>query len=183
MKRIITLIALAAIAFGANAQEKASKGVDKKDVRKTERSAFDSEHVAYLTAEMDLTTEEAQLFWPVYNKYAKEQRLAFKDYKTKVHALKEAVKGGDESAISTALNAVLDLKKKQKDTFAEHAAEIRQIVGPVKAARFYLAEENFRSRQMHRLGQMKGHGKHVGKKGGNKGDKPCRPEKDTRDRE
>lgn len=149
MKRFLTILVFAAIVFGANAQEK--KGGHN-------RSVFDSEHIAYLTSEMELTVEEAQVFWPVYNQFAQEQRQMFKEYKVKFGALKKALKEGDEAAISSALKDVLDQKTKQKDVFAEHAAEIQAVVGPVKAAKFYVAEENFRSRQMHRLGQGKGRG-------------------------
>lgn len=153
MKRFLTILVFAAIVFGANAQEK--KGGHN-------RSVFDSEHIAYLTSEMELTVEEAQVFWPVYNQFAQEQRQMFKEYKVKFGALKKALKEGDEAAISAALKDVLDQKTKQKDVFAEHAAEIQAVVGPVKAAKFYVAEENFRSRQMHRLGQRHGQGQKYG---------------------
>lgn len=153
MKRFITILAFAAIVFGANAQEKKVK---------SDRTSFDSEHIAYLTTEMELTVEEAQVFWPIYNQYAKEQRQGFKEYKAKFGALKKALKDGNEAAVSAALKDVLDQKIKQKDVFAEHAAEIQAVVGPVKAAKFYVAEENFRNRQMHRLGQRHGQGQKYG---------------------
>jgi hypothetical protein len=46
-----------------------SQDEDKKDGGRIEALK-----IAYLTRKLNLTTEEAQKFWPVYNKYADELR-------------------------------------------------------------------------------------------------------------
>ena len=40
-----------------------------------------AQKIAYLTEVMDLTTEEAQVFWPIYNQAQKEKREAYKAVK------------------------------------------------------------------------------------------------------
>lgn len=39
--------------------------------------------IAYLTRKLNLSTEEAQKFWPVYNKYSEELRLANQEARQK----------------------------------------------------------------------------------------------------
>ena len=55
-----------------------------------------SEMIAFITAELDLTPEEAQVFWPVYNQIAKAKMESQKSVMTAHKALKEAL---NESAI------------------------------------------------------------------------------------
>ena len=52
------------------------------------------EKIAFLTTELDLSTKEAQEFWPVYNEYMKEienaQKAIYVNYKALNEAIKEA---------------------------------------------------------------------------------------------
>ena len=47
--------------------------------------------VAYITSQLNLTPEEAQKFWPVYNKYFNEIKKAKQDNPDDVLAFQEAV--------------------------------------------------------------------------------------------
>ena len=44
---------------------------------------------AYITKELNLTSEEAQKFWPVYNEYANEVKKVYSKFKDDVVALEE----------------------------------------------------------------------------------------------
>lgn len=66
MKKIILLIFIyAGIAFSVMAQD------DQKDAGRLQ--AF---KIAFLTKKLNLSPEEAQRFWPIYNKYEEELRAA-----------------------------------------------------------------------------------------------------------
>jgi Skp family chaperone for outer membrane proteins len=66
MKKIILLILMCGgIAFSAIAQD------DPKDAGRLQ-----AYKIAFLTKKMNLTPEEAQRFWPIYNKYEAELRTA-----------------------------------------------------------------------------------------------------------
>lgn len=66
MKKIILLILMySGIAFSAISQE------DQKDVGRLQ-----AYKIAFLTKKLNLTPEEAQRFWPIYNKYEDELRSA-----------------------------------------------------------------------------------------------------------
>lgn len=117
---------------------------------------LESEHVAFLTQALDLSPEEAQAFWPVYNKAKKEDREAYKEVMEKGKALREAVKEEKgEEEISRLLDEYQKAKADKKDVFAACKTDFVKAVGIVKTAKFYLAEENFRNKQIHNL---RGHG-------------------------
>lgn len=111
-----------------------------------------SEKIAFLTMEMDITPEEAQAFWPIYNKIEKEcdqaRHDAFKAHKEMSEAL-EAGKSGKELA------AILDryvAAKVRQDEVDNGAAKAYMEVLPVeKVVRLYVAEEKFRRQYIHKL--------------------------------
>ena len=56
---------------------------DGEDQQKEGGGKLEALKIAYLTKKLDLTTEEAQRFWPVYNKYTEEIRSIRKEQKQK----------------------------------------------------------------------------------------------------
>ena len=68
MKNYISILAFLIFASGITAQE--NRGV-KRDGKRKQRSdsRIEAKKVAYITEELDLSTEEAQRFWPLYNDF------------------------------------------------------------------------------------------------------------------
>ena len=92
------IVALALLVWVAlPAQNNRPQGLTKENIEKFKDSAKErirSEHIAYLTAELELSPEEAQAFWPVYNQAADKQRAQHCEVSAAKKALKAAVKEG-----------------------------------------------------------------------------------------
>ena len=88
-----------------------------------------AQKIAYLTEVMDLTTEEAQVFWPIYNQAQKEKREAYK-------AVKEAY----------ALEATQSIDSK-------YVTQYERVLPVEKVAKLFIGEETFRRQQIQRLGK------------------------------
>jgi DNA replication initiation complex subunit (GINS family) len=111
-----------------------------------------SEKVAFLTLEMNLTPEEAQVFWPVYNQINGEKDEAihnvFKAYK----ALDEAIKTErSEKEISRLLDAYLSAKAAQSEFEKKADEQFRKVLPVSKVAKLYLGEEKFRRQHIRKL--------------------------------
>ena len=65
-----------------------------------------SEMIAFITAELELTPEEAQVFWPVYNQIAKTKSESHKTVAAAYKVLKEAL--DNENASDEQVNRLLD---------------------------------------------------------------------------
>lgn len=134
-----------------------------------------SEKIGYLTAKLELTPEEAQAFWPVYNKIAeknKEQNKAVAEaYKALTQALKEGTASDKE--IDKLLDNYLAAKENQKENGKNEAAEYRKVLPSKKVAKLYVAEESYRRHQINRMKPQQGpKGPHPD---GPKGDGPKGP--------
>jgi len=80
--------------------------------------------IAYLTKKLDLSTEEAQRFWPIYNQYTEEMRQARQD----------ARKDG-RSEIELEEN-ILNIRKKYNNEFTK-------AISPEKVNTFFRSEKEF----------------------------------------
>lgn len=147
MKKIIntlTICMMVLIGAGtAQAQQKTDDGWKERVM---------SEKIAFLTMELNIIPEEAQVFWPVYNKVEKEIDQARHDVIRSYKNLAEAIDAGKSSKeISTLLENYLQAKVTQ-DKLDNASAETYKGILPVeKVAKLFVAEEKFRRQYINKL--------------------------------
>ena len=110
------------------------------------------EKIAFLTTELDLSTKEAQEFWPVYNEYMKEIENAQKAIYVNYKALNEAIKEAKpEKEVAECLDKYLKAQEDKAELTTESVKKFRKVLSEEKVAKLYLAEEKFRRNQITRL--------------------------------
>lgn len=93
--------------------------------------------IAFITEKLQLTTNEAKQFWPVYNSYEKE-----------IQELKTSGRGGD---VLENEEKLLAIRKKYKPSF-------EKILGPTKMNQLFQVEKDFRNLLIKRLKNRQGKG-------------------------
>ena len=88
-------------------------------------------YVAYITRELNLTSEDAQKFWPEHNQFDKE-----------IKAVKTDLPELDKQ------QAVLNIKKKYQERF-------NKILGAPRTEKFFLRDGEFRKKLIERLRKMR----------------------------
>jgi len=116
MKKIYILLGFLSIMGFAKAQD---------DNQPDDKKLQDIEalKVAFISKELNLTPEEAQKFWPVYNQYSKEMNATLQDK--------------DNPDIIERDEKVLNIRKRYRDQFTK-------LLGPDRMNRMFSAETNFR---------------------------------------
>lgn len=111
-----------------------------------------SEKIAFLTSEIGITPEEAQVFWPVYNQIQQEKDAAMREVFGSYKALVEALdQNKSAKVIDKLLTEYLDASQKQKDIDAASPERFKKVLPVDKVAKLYIAEEKFRRQQLHKL--------------------------------
>ena len=150
MKRIISFAVCLMAAAVLFAQPQGHKQNDEQ--RKKEFERIQSEKIAFITQELDLTPEEAQVFWPVYNQCWKEARAA---HKTMMDAFGEfRGKKGDalsEKELEAKLDAYIQANKASNQVLSDWYPKFKQVLPIRKVARLYQAEEAFQMRMINNL--------------------------------
>ena len=118
-----------------------------------------AEKIAFITAELELSPKEAEVFWPVYNQIDAEKKAAQKKVREAYKALSKALNEGtaSEKEINRILDEYLDAQQDKYDNSDEDADRLRKVLPGEKVAKLYIAEENFRRHHIRNLGGNKGH--------------------------
>ena len=156
MKNIKTIIALTLILlFSATTfgQEEKSK--------RPSRERIKAMKIGYITDKLDLTTEEAQKFWPVYNEFESKMEQMRKKRK-------EAHKGMDkdtelsDAQIEKMVDAHIIAEQKELDVKKEYHSKFKAVLPIKKVAMLYRAKQGFKKDLLkkiknHRSGDQKEH--------------------------
>ena len=111
-----------------------------------------SEKVAFFTVELDLTPEEAQKFWPVYNQIEKEKDEANANVFMTFIELEKAIKTKKpEKEISDLLDKHMDAIEKQNEITSKADEKYRKVLPVAKVAKLFVSEEEFRRQYIRRL--------------------------------
>ena len=103
----------------------------------------------YITQELDLSSKEAEKFWPVYNEYDKKIfSLRVDNMRNERRRIKEL--GGPEALndteASNTLNRMLSSEKEVAKTREDMYKALSKILDPPKLLKLYHAEMNFNKR-------------------------------------
>lgn len=164
MKKFLAILIAASITIVSFAQDNApqqKKGNGAERIR--------AEKIAYLTARIDLTVEEAQAFWPLYNKIEAEQKELAKAEREAFKALNIAIREGKpEAEVSKLLDAYVSAKQANVNLHLQNSKAYKKVLSSAKLAKFYTADEMFRRMQINNLRGHKdgkyGQGMHPGQK-------------------
>jgi len=103
---------------------------------------IEAEKVAFITKELELTSREAQRFFPAYNEYRKEiYALIQQSRRRDAQGKRRQQTRVDELELEAKLLAV---KKKYRQQFSE-------IIGSARGSRFFEVEREFREKLMQEL--------------------------------
>lgn len=70
MKKYLLFLGVMALCTSISAQKQKRGGMDKE----AKKERFESMKVAHLTKELDLTSQQAEQFWPIYNSYQDKKK-------------------------------------------------------------------------------------------------------------
>jgi len=119
------------------------------DGRKKEK--IEQLKIAFITKELELTSEEATEFWPVYNNMAndlkaekKKQRKASKEIRTNKDSY-------SESDYKKKSSEILDSQIKEAELKKDYFEKIAAIIGYKKATKLLSLEQRFKRELLNRV--------------------------------
>ena len=137
MKKIITLFIVFTFVASAMAQPDDEKHKDKWE-------KYRSEKVAFLTAYLELSSTEAQKFWPVYNQLEKERWESQKLRKKLEERVLAAEESMSENKIKELTREFAGSLKNEANLMADYNEKFLDILPSGKVLKLYKAENEFR---------------------------------------
>jgi Spy/CpxP family protein refolding chaperone len=119
--------------------------------------------IGYITEKLDLTSKEAQQFWPIYNEFdAKMEEI----HKT-LRSMRKRDGGIDEMAdtdVEKMITTHDELRQKELNIHKEYHAKFKAVLPIKKVAKLYKANHDFKRDLLKKIKNHKGGG-HKGERG------------------
>lgn len=144
---VLTLCLFASVLLFAQPQGKPDNEQRKKDWERLQ-----AEKIAFITQELDLTPEEAQMFWPVYNQCWKEVLASHKATREAFAAIrgKQADNLSDKE-MEKKLDAYIQASLHSNQVLVDWYPKFKEVLPIRKVAKLYQAEEAFQQRMINNL--------------------------------
>jgi Spy/CpxP family protein refolding chaperone len=141
--RLLILGMLLLITGASYGQEmKNNKNAMAKDVEMKEK--IQTRKIAFITSELDLTPEEAQLFWPIYNDYQDEMEKLRKENRPEKKRLEEMTDADAAKLIESRMN-IEEKELVLKRTFIK---DMQPVLPTKKVAKLLMVERDFKSKML-----------------------------------
>ena len=112
--------------------------------------------VAFLTEQLELTSEEAQDFWPVYNEYEKERHeLRHKQWVEIKSKLKD-VNALNEKEAQNLLTSYIKIEEKEEELEKNFLNKISKVISAKKTLVLMRSEEDFKRQLIKQYRHNKG---------------------------
>ena len=122
--------------------------------KRSHKEQWIAQKIAYLTEVMDLTAEEAQVFWPIYNKAEKEKREAYKAVKQAYANLDKGLQEGKgKKEIKDLIRQYTEALEATQSIDSKYVTQYERVLPVEKVAKLFIGEETFRRQQIQRLGK------------------------------
>jgi len=119
--------------------------------RECRKEQIKSQKVAFITEKLNLSVEEAQKFWPVYNEYQNindklhlEKRAIIRNYETNSNSLKE-------NELLEMYNKLIELDKEQLEAEIKYQKQLLNVLPVSKIMELKTVDREFKHQLIHKL--------------------------------
>lgn len=157
MKSIKFLMLTVAITIATNSYSQKGNKIDKNRVR--------SHKIAFITDQLNLTTEEAEVFWPIYNAH---EKLMLQYRRDEINAMKSINKNQNkpflsqknfdninENEATKIYNLVTDIRNKTHQEKQSFFTKVATVLSYKKILKLQVAEREFRKELFRKLKQSR----------------------------
>jgi TolA-binding protein len=128
--------------------------------RQDRKDRIETMHIAYLSQRLNLTSDEAEKFWPIYNQYKTDKDALRKQRQDDLQAVKKAggIDNMNDADVQKLIANETDFETHELDMRKQYVVKFQQAVPIRKVAKFFIAEDEFKRYLLNQLKQRKEHG-------------------------
>ena len=124
---------------------------DKGDRHNERHENIETLKIGFITKKLDLTPEEAQKFWPVYNQYSDKLQEIRKKRRQNYREAKQKFDEMTDKEVEQAVDNEMTDRQKELDLQKEYHSKFKAVLPIKKVAKLYVAEEQFKMELLNKL--------------------------------
>ncbi len=112
-----------------------------------------TQRIAFFTERLDLSEEEAQNFWPVYNNYSDSKEKNNSRIRSLTRYVSENIDDLNEKEVEESLQKYIQLEKNSHELFIQYNEKFLDILPPSKVMKLYITETQFKQYLLRQIGE------------------------------
>lgn len=104
-----------------------------------------AQKIAFFTEKLNLTPEEAQQFWPVYNEYWEKKDKIINERREAMKYCYENIDNLSDKEMEKYNDMYIDFLKQESDLLIDFSKKLKKVLSPEKVLRFYFADYEFKT--------------------------------------
>jgi len=148
MKLLPILLSLFFLGFNASGQSGES------DDKSGPGDRIQSAKVAFITNRLNLNSNQAQLFWPIFNEFESSKKKIRKQLRRL--KFENEFGGGTEEELKTDIKKMFSLRQEELDLEKSYSEKFMKVISARQLADFYKAEKEFTKMLLKKLKSRKG---------------------------
>ena len=116
---------------------------------------FSAYKIGFFTKKMNLTSEEAERFWPVYNDYQKQKNLIQREKIMLIRDFNQNESVLDDSQLTELGDKLIKDISEESSLAVSFHKKIRELLPPAKVIRYYQAENQYKIQLLRELQENK----------------------------
>jgi Spy/CpxP family protein refolding chaperone len=105
--------------------------------------------IAFITEKLDLTEDEAQKFWPIYNAFdERTSKIKFQDIRKIRYELRRDIETLSEEKANNLLNIFIEAENKLHNEKVQLVEKLRNVISAKKIILLKSAEEDFNKKML-----------------------------------
>jgi Spy/CpxP family protein refolding chaperone len=112
--------------------------------KQEKRENIEAMKIAFITKKLDLTPQEAQQFWPVYNQYSDKTVELRKKRRQDNREARQNFDELSDKEVEQLVNNDIATRQKELDLQKEYNEKFKAVLPIKKVAKLYAAEEQFK---------------------------------------
>lgn len=118
---------------------------------------IESYKIAYLTQKLDLSPNEAKVFWPIYNEWQKELRALWTERNKNVisHRKTDEIEALSDNEIHALITNEINYKQRNLNIEKKYYSKLKSSLPLQVVGKYYRAQETFKKELLNRFGRGK----------------------------
>jgi hypothetical protein len=117
------------------------------------REKLDAYRIAFFTKRLNLTPQEAEKFWPVYNEFQNKRNSIQMERVQLNRNVNQNELNMSEKEMTEAGDKLISLQMQEANLSMDYHKKFKEILSPVKVLRLYQAENQYRLQLLNELKQ------------------------------
>ena len=100
--------------------------------------------VAFFTQKLNLNSDEAEVFWPVYNEYQEQRDNLFEQRKAIHNQFARSLHKMSTKEVEESLDKLMEISKDEAALLETYVAKFKNILPDKKVAQLFVVEEDYK---------------------------------------